>query len=179
MLATWEIHLKCLVQPEHGAKEWVDLDGTVVCRQIFWANAKDGAVYPPPVVGEFKDGRGEFYDQEPVNGRGTSRVRSGPRLPRNRRTSSNRSRPTAEKPGNYGGSPIRRKTNRRQSTPVSRVISAMESLSRRRSLPATRWRPARRRRTKDLSRRSSRSPRRPCPEGRPGSGRRESSRRCR
>jgi hypothetical protein len=36
---------------------------------IWWANAKDGAMYPPPVVGEFRNGRGEFYDQEVVNGR--------------------------------------------------------------------------------------------------------------
>jgi len=107
LVGSWKIHLKRLVQPEHGAKEWVDLDGTVVCRQVFegraeveefnvesrdkkmhiqglatrfynptshqwsiwWANAKDGAMYPPPVVGEFKNGRGEFYDQEVVNGR--------------------------------------------------------------------------------------------------------------
>ena len=107
LVGSWKIHLKRLVQQEHGAKEWVDLEGTVVCRQIFegraeveefdvesrdkkmhiqglatrfynpvshqwsiwWANAKDGAMYPPPVVGEFKDGRGEFYDQEVVNGR--------------------------------------------------------------------------------------------------------------
>jgi hypothetical protein len=107
LVGSWEIHLKRLVQPEHGAKEWVELDGTVICRHVFdgraeveefnvesrdkkmhiqglatrfynptshqwsiwWANAKDGAMYPPPVVGEFKDGRGEFYDQEVVNGR--------------------------------------------------------------------------------------------------------------
>jgi hypothetical protein len=107
LVGSWKIHLKRLVQPEHGPKEWVDLDGTVVCRQVFggraeveefnvessdkkmhieglatrfynpnshqwsiwWANAKDGAMYPPPVVGEFKNGRGEFYDQEVVNGR--------------------------------------------------------------------------------------------------------------
>jgi hypothetical protein len=107
LVGSWKIHLKRLVQPEHGAKEWVDLDGTVVCRQIFdgraqveefnvqsadkkmhiqglatrfynptshqwsiwWANAKDGAMSPPPVVGEFKNGRGEFYDQDVVNGR--------------------------------------------------------------------------------------------------------------
>lgn len=49
LVGSWKIHLKRLVQPEHGAKEWVDLDGTVVCRQIF-------------------DGRGEFYDQDVVNG---------------------------------------------------------------------------------------------------------------
>jgi hypothetical protein len=107
LVGSWKIHLKRLVQPEHGAKQWVDLDGTVVCRQVFdgraeveefkvesadkkmhiqglatrfynptsrqwsiwWANAKDGAMYPPPVVGEFKNGRGEFYDQDVVNGR--------------------------------------------------------------------------------------------------------------
>jgi hypothetical protein len=30
LLGSWKIHLKRLVQPEHGAKEWVDLEGTVV-----------------------------------------------------------------------------------------------------------------------------------------------------
>jgi hypothetical protein len=107
LVGSWQIHLKRLVQPNNGPKEWVELDGTVVCRQvldsraeveefkvesrdkkmhiqglatrfynpvshqwsIWWANAKDGAMYPPPVVGEFKNGRGEFYDQEVVNGR--------------------------------------------------------------------------------------------------------------
>jgi hypothetical protein len=107
LVGSWKIHLKRLIQPEHGPKEWVELDGTTVCRTIFdgraeveefdvesrdkkmhihglairfynptshqwsiwWANAKDGAMYPPPVIGEFKDGRGEFYDQEVVNGR--------------------------------------------------------------------------------------------------------------
>jgi hypothetical protein len=107
LVGSWKIHLKRLVQPDHGHKEWVELDGTVVCRQVFdgraeveefnvesrdkkmriqglatrfynpashqwsiwWANAKDGAMFPPPVVGEFKNGRGEFYDQEIVDGR--------------------------------------------------------------------------------------------------------------
>jgi hypothetical protein len=107
LVGSWKIHLKRLVQPDHGAKQWVDLDGTVVCRHVFdgraeveefnvesadkkmhiqglamrfynpashqwsiwWANAKDGAMYPPPVIGEFKNGRGEFYDQDVVNGR--------------------------------------------------------------------------------------------------------------
>jgi hypothetical protein len=35
--------------------------------QIF-SNSKDGTV-AQPVIGEFKNGRGEFYDQEPYNGR--------------------------------------------------------------------------------------------------------------
>ena len=106
LVGSWKIHLKRLVT-NNGSKEWVELNGTVVCRQIFagraeveefnvesgdkkmhieglatrfynpnshqwsiwWANAKDGAMYPPPVVGEFKNGRGEFYDQEVVDGR--------------------------------------------------------------------------------------------------------------
>ena len=38
---------------------------------IYWANSKDPALGQPiqPMVGEFKNGRGEFYDQEPFNGR--------------------------------------------------------------------------------------------------------------
>lgn len=35
---------------------------------LYWANSKDGTV-GIPTVGEFKDGVGEFYDQEPYNGR--------------------------------------------------------------------------------------------------------------
>ena len=36
---------------------------------IYWANAKKGNLDWPPVTGEFKDGRGEFYDQEVFEGR--------------------------------------------------------------------------------------------------------------
>ena len=36
---------------------------------IYWANQKNGVISLPPVVGKFKDGRGEFYDQEEFNGR--------------------------------------------------------------------------------------------------------------
>ena len=36
---------------------------------IYWATSKNGTLGLPPSVGEFKDGRGEFYDQEPWNGR--------------------------------------------------------------------------------------------------------------
>ena len=38
---------------------------------IYWGNMKDGSLGQPviPTVGSFKDGRGEFYDQEPYNGR--------------------------------------------------------------------------------------------------------------
>jgi hypothetical protein len=36
---------------------------------IFWANSKDGILGTPPMVGQFKNGRGEFYDQEIFEGR--------------------------------------------------------------------------------------------------------------
>ncbi len=35
---------------------------------LYWANSKDGTVVPPQ-VGEFKDGHGEFYGQDTLNGR--------------------------------------------------------------------------------------------------------------
>jgi hypothetical protein len=35
---------------------------------IYWANSKDGML-AQPMIGEFKNGRGEFYDQEPWKGR--------------------------------------------------------------------------------------------------------------
>ncbi len=36
--------------------------------RIYWANAKDGILVPPQ-IGEFKDGRGEFYAEDTLNGR--------------------------------------------------------------------------------------------------------------
>lgn len=36
-----------------------------------YANSREGTMDLPPTVGEFKDGRGEFYDMEPINGRST------------------------------------------------------------------------------------------------------------
>jgi hypothetical protein len=106
-VGSWKIHLKRLVHPLSGSNEWVEFDGTVVCRKvwdgkgeveefnvdspekhihiqglalrlynptshqwrIYWANAAKGEIGGPPVVGEFKDGRGEFYDQEDFEGR--------------------------------------------------------------------------------------------------------------
>ena len=35
---------------------------------LYWANQKNGR-FDVPTVGEFKDGRGEFYDMEPYEGR--------------------------------------------------------------------------------------------------------------
>jgi hypothetical protein len=36
---------------------------------IYWANANRGMFDPPPTIGQFKDGRGEFFDQEYFEGR--------------------------------------------------------------------------------------------------------------
>jgi hypothetical protein len=35
---------------------------------LYWATSKGGTL-GVPTVGEFTDGRGEFFDQEPINGR--------------------------------------------------------------------------------------------------------------
>jgi len=36
---------------------------------LYWANSKDGTMGGPPNVGEFKNGRGEFYCQDTFHGR--------------------------------------------------------------------------------------------------------------
>jgi hypothetical protein len=36
--------------------------------RLYWANSKNG-IMDPPQVGEFKDGRGEFYAQDTINGK--------------------------------------------------------------------------------------------------------------
>ncbi len=36
---------------------------------LYWANSKDGNMSGPPNVGEFKNGRGEFFCQDTLNGR--------------------------------------------------------------------------------------------------------------
>jgi hypothetical protein len=107
LIGAWNIHFRRLVHPLSGPHEWIELDGTTVCKTLFdgraeieemsvdsankqshiqglalrlynpsshqwsigWANAKDGTMSPPPMVGEFKNGRGEFYDQDVFNGR--------------------------------------------------------------------------------------------------------------
>jgi hypothetical protein len=101
---TWKIHLKRLLHPLTGSKQWVEFDGTSTTRKVwdgrawieefetngssgrvegltlrlynpqshqwslFWANSKDG-VLAQPTIGEFKNGIGEFFDQEPFHGR--------------------------------------------------------------------------------------------------------------
>jgi hypothetical protein len=36
--------------------------------RLYWANSRNG-IMDPPQVGEFKDGRGEFYAQDTINGK--------------------------------------------------------------------------------------------------------------
>ena len=100
----WNIHLKRLLHPLTGSKEWVDFEGTSITRKVwdgkawleefetsgasgkvegltlrlyhpdshqwylYWSNSKDG-IMGIPTIGEFNNGVGEFYDQEPFNGR--------------------------------------------------------------------------------------------------------------
>jgi hypothetical protein len=54
--ATWKRLSLRLYNPE--AHQW----------SLNFANSKTGAL-GVPTVGEFENGRGEFYDQEPINGR--------------------------------------------------------------------------------------------------------------
>jgi len=103
LLGTWKYHLKRRLHPLTGSNEWVEFEGTGVCRKIFdgaqidqgewngpngrivgltlrvynpqshqwrlyWDNQKVG-VLDPPQVGEFKDGVGEFYAQDTINGK--------------------------------------------------------------------------------------------------------------
>lgn len=37
--------------------------------RVHWAKASDGVLTSPPSIGQFKDGRGELYDQETLNGK--------------------------------------------------------------------------------------------------------------
>ena len=103
-LGKWNIHLKKLMHPLTGSKEWVEFDGTSVTQKLWdgrsqieqfetdspsghiegltlrtfnpqtkqwylwWANAKDGQVVAPQ-VGQFKNGVGEFFGQDTLNGK--------------------------------------------------------------------------------------------------------------
>jgi hypothetical protein len=106
-VGSWKIHLKRLKQRLVGSTEWVELDGTIVCRKvmdgraeveemnvesadkqmhiqglalrlynpeshqwsIYWVNGADGILEQNPMVGEFRNGRGEFYNQQMYQGR--------------------------------------------------------------------------------------------------------------
>jgi hypothetical protein len=106
-VGSWKFHLKRLKQRLAGSTEWVELDGTVVCRKvldgraeveemnvesadklmhiqglalrlynpetsqwsIYWVNGADGVLEQHPMVGQFSNGRGEFYNQQIYQGR--------------------------------------------------------------------------------------------------------------
>jgi hypothetical protein len=36
---------------------------------LYWANSREGSLGGPPNIGEFKNGRGEFFSQDTFNGR--------------------------------------------------------------------------------------------------------------
>jgi len=107
LVGSWKFHLKRLKQRLVGSTEWVEFDGTTVCRKvldgrgeveemnvvnpekgihiqglalrlynpqshqwgIYWANAADGVLEPNPMVGQFSNGRGEFYNQQVYEGK--------------------------------------------------------------------------------------------------------------
>jgi len=107
LIGSWKIHLKRRLRPLTGSNEWVQFDGTVVCRpiwnggaeveefnvdsaennlhihglairlfnpksqqwSIYWANRANGTIDSSPQVGQFKNGRGEFYGQDTLDGK--------------------------------------------------------------------------------------------------------------
>ena len=107
LVGTWKFHLKRLNRRLAGSTEWVEFDGTTVCRKvldgraeveemnvesadkhthirgmalrlynpeahqwsIYWVNGADGVMEQNPMVGEFNNGRGEFYNQQVYEGR--------------------------------------------------------------------------------------------------------------
>jgi hypothetical protein len=107
LVGSWKFHLKRLKQRLVGSTEWVEFDGTTVCRKvldgraeveemnvestdkhthiqglalrlynpeshqwsIYWVNGADGVLEQNPMVGQFSNGRGEFYNQQIYDGR--------------------------------------------------------------------------------------------------------------
>jgi hypothetical protein len=103
-IGAWNTHLRRLVRPLTGSKEWVEYEGTTVVREVWkgdanlveldvtgpkgriqalslrlynpesrqwslnFANSASGEMAIPS-VGQFRDGRGEFYSKETLNGR--------------------------------------------------------------------------------------------------------------
>ena len=103
-IGKWHTHIRRLLNPLTGSKNWIEIDGTVTVRKVWegraqleeieadapkghwegltlflynpgthqwsmhYSNSSDGTMETPS-IGEFKDGRGEFYDQETYNGR--------------------------------------------------------------------------------------------------------------
>ena len=103
LIGAWKYHLKRRLHPLTGSNEWVEFEGSGVCRKVYdgasvdqievdgptghiegltlrvynptshqwrlyWANQKVG-ILDPPQVGEFKDGHGQFFAQDTINGK--------------------------------------------------------------------------------------------------------------
>jgi hypothetical protein len=103
LLGKWKYHLKRRLHPLTGSNQWIEFDGTGVCRKIWdgsqieqaifnaptaqiegltlrlynpqshqwslsWANRKIGTL-DPPQIGEFKNGVGEFFAQDRIDGK--------------------------------------------------------------------------------------------------------------
>ena len=103
LIGSWKYHLRRRLNPLSGSNQWVEFEGSGVCRKIYdgasvdqievdgptghiegltlrvynpqshqwrlyWANQKIG-VLDPPQVGEFKDGHGQFFAQDTINGK--------------------------------------------------------------------------------------------------------------
>jgi hypothetical protein len=103
-IGAWKTHLKRLLRPLSGSKEWAEYEGTTVVRKVWdgranlvelvadgpaghfeglslrlynpqsrqwslnFANAGSGTL-APPTIGGFREGRGEFYNQDTYDGR--------------------------------------------------------------------------------------------------------------
>jgi hypothetical protein len=78
LFGAWKVRNRRLAAPLAGSSQWREFDGTLTARPVWggaanvdeytWANRARG-VLETPMVGEFHDGRGEFYDQEQFRGR--------------------------------------------------------------------------------------------------------------
>src|SRR5215468_8036125 len=92
LFGRWKSHQRRLMHPLIGSNDWVEFDATLVVRPALGGSANvdelegdtpfghllgmtvrtyntNGTFSLPATVGQFKDGRGEFYDQEDWNGR--------------------------------------------------------------------------------------------------------------
>jgi hypothetical protein len=89
-IGTWQTHLKRLQHPLTGSTSWVEYQGTTVVRKVWdgpiealslrlynpdsrqwslnFSNSRGGTM-TLPAIGGFKNGRGEFYNQDTLDGR--------------------------------------------------------------------------------------------------------------
>ncbi len=84
---------------------------------LYWANGKDG-ILGQPMIGEFKNGVGEFYDQEEFTAEPSSSASSGQKRIPTSRTLNSRSRMMAARLGKSTGSRIRRGRRLHRTKPI-------------------------------------------------------------